>query len=100
MLMTRSVIKGETDFSYDRVIVNGVETASQSHKETAGVGRVLGPRGSELYVSDNRATDHYTNDPRDVYDWVKIPPGKEKVLFGDKGAMRVLGVSILNLKMH
>ena len=34
------------------------------------------------------------------YDWVEIPPGKERVLIGDGNAMRVTGAGSLNFKMH
>ena len=40
--------------------------------------RTVGPPGGELWVSDNGATDHITSDPTNVYDWVDIPPGKER----------------------
>ena len=48
--------------------MNGIGLASQSHSVTAVAGRGLGPRGSELWVSDNEATNHITNDPRNLYD--------------------------------
>ena len=61
--------------------------------EQGGVGsaeiRSTGPPGSELWVSDNGATNHVTSDPSNVYVWVEIPPGKEKVLIGSGKEMRV-----------
>ena len=61
--------------------------------------RSTGPSGSELWVSENGATNHVTSDPRNVYDWVEIPPGKEKVLIGRGKEMRVRGVGSLDLNM-
>ena len=52
--------------------MNGIGLASQSHSEAAVAGRGVGPRGTELWVFDNGATDHMTNDLRSVYDWVMI----------------------------
>ena len=60
--------------------------------------RSTGSPGSELWVSDNGATNHVASDPSNVYDWVKIPPGREKVLIGSRKKMRVRGVGCLNLK--
>ena len=58
------------------------------------------PPGSERWISDNGATNHFTSDSSNVYDLVDIPPGKERVLTSDGKAMRVTGVDSLNLKMH
>ena len=44
--------------------------------------RSTGPPGSELWVSDNGATNHVTSDPSNVHDWVETPPGKEKFRIG------------------
>lgn len=40
-----------------------------------------------------------SNDPRNVYSWVEILPGKEKVSIADGRAMRLIGVGSLPLKM-
>ncbi|WP_431196408.1 hypothetical protein [Marinobacter alexandrii] len=61
-------------------------------------GRSRRPPGSEMRVSDNGATNHVASDSRCMYDWVKIPPGQEKVLIGDGKEMYVLGIGSLNLK--
>ena len=50
--------------------------------------------------ADNGATNHITSDGRNVYDWVEIPPEKQKVMIGDGKAIRVIGVRSLNFKMH
>ena len=78
----------------------GTGLASQAHSEAAVAGLGVGLRGSELWVSGNRATNHIPSDPRHVYDWVEITPDKEKLLIGHERAMQVLGVGSLNLKMH
>ncbi|CAM9331230.1 unnamed protein product, partial [Laminaria digitata] len=52
-----------------------------------------GPEGSEVWVSDNGATNHITSDDRNVYDWI------DYVLIGNGRGMRVKGVGSLNLKM-
>ncbi|CAN0470993.1 unnamed protein product, partial [Laminaria digitata] len=46
---------------------------------------------------DNGATNHITNDARNVYNWVEIP-GKEKVLIGNGKGTRVIGVGSLKVK--
>ena len=51
-------------------------------------------------MSDNGATHHITSDPTNVYDWVHITPGKEKVQIGSTNEMRARGAGNLNLKMH
>ena len=79
--------------------VAGWGLAGQSHREDVG-GRVVGPEGSEVWVSDNGATNHITSDARNVYDWIDVPPGKEYVLIGNGKGMKVKGVGSLNLKMH
>ncbi|CAN0289655.1 unnamed protein product, partial [Laminaria digitata] len=61
---------------------------------------VVGPEGSEVWVSDNGAMNLITSDPRNVYDWIDVPPGEEYVLIGNGRRMRVRGVGSLNLKMH
>ena len=83
--MARSVPQGKSEFSCDKnkVIMNRIGFASRSHSVTAVAWRGLGPRGSELCVSDNGATNHITDDRHNKYGWVAIPPGKEKVLIGD-----------------
>ncbi|CAM9841553.1 unnamed protein product, partial [Laminaria digitata] len=58
---------------------------------------VVGPEGSEVWVSDNRATNHITSDDRNVYDRIDVPPGKEYVLIGNGRGMRVKGVGSHNL---
>lgn len=59
-----------------------------------------GPVSSEVWVSDNRATNHITSNVRNVYDWIDIPSGKERVMIANGKAMRVIGLGSLNLIMH
>ena len=101
LLMAQSVPQGESELNpvFGRVGFAGLALASQPPREAVG-GRTVGSVGSELWVSDNGATDHITNDPTNVYDWEAIPPGKEKVLIGGGKEMRVMGVGSLNLTMH
>ncbi|CAN0019315.1 unnamed protein product, partial [Laminaria digitata] len=83
-----------------RVIgIAGLGLLGQSNSE-AIKGRVVGPPGSEIWVSAYGATNHITNDSSNVYDSVPVPPGKEQVLIGNGKGMRVRGVGRLNLKMH
>ena len=58
------------------------------------------PPSSKRWVSDNGATNHFTSDSSNVYDWIEIPPGKERVLIGDGKAIKVTVVGSLNLKIH
>ena len=53
-----------------------------------------------MWLSDDGATNHVTSDPWFVYDWVEIPPGKEKVSIGDEKEMNEIGIGSLNLKLH
>ena len=98
LLMAHSVLQGEFDSSLDRVGA-GLGLAGQSLSETVG-GCGVDPACSEFLVSDNGATNYHSSRSRNMYDWVKIPRGKEKVLIGHGKAMRVLGVVSLNVKMH
>ena len=85
LLTARSVPQGESELNpvvFGRVGCAGLALASQPPREAVGE-RTVGPVGSELWVSDNGATNHITNDPTNVYDWEAISPGKEKVLIGD-----------------
>ena len=99
--MARSAPQGEIDLEsiFDHVGFAGLALASQNHDRVSGRD-TEGPAGGELWVSDNGATNHITSDARNVYDWVEIPPEKRKVMIGDGKAMRVIGVSSLNLGMH
>ena len=97
--MVRSVPQGESELSVDRVRVPGVALAIQEGSDTVGE-CIRKPPDSEGWVSDNGATNNFTSDSSNVYDWVEIPPGKERVLIGDGKAMGVTGVGSLNLKMH
>ena len=99
LLMAHAVPQGESVSSDGRVGIAGLGLAGQSSSKEVR-GRVVGPPGSEIWISDNGATNHITNDSTNVYDWVKIPPGKEQVLIGNGKGMRVVGVGSLNLKMH
>lgn len=63
---------------------------SQTHRETVGE-RGVRPAGSEVWVSDNQATGHISNNSRNVYDCVDNPPDTQNVLTGDGKEMRVLG---------
>ncbi|CAN0463970.1 unnamed protein product, partial [Laminaria digitata] len=58
------------------------------------------PEGSEVWVSDNGATNHITSDARNFYGWIDVPPGKEHALIGNGRGMRVKGVGSLHLKMQ
>ena len=62
--------------------------------------RTTGPQDSELWMSDNGATNHVTTDPSNVYHWVEITLGKEKVLIESGKALRLRRVGSVNLKMH
>lgn len=53
-----------------------------------------------MSASDNGAANHVTSDPRFVYDWVEIPPGKEKVLIGDGKEVKVIGLGSPNPTLH
>ena len=101
LLMARSVPPGEMDSDslFGSAGIVGMALAGQFGVGSAGK-RTVEPPGSELWISDNGATNHIINDSRNVYDWVETPPGKEKVLNGDWKGMRVIGVGTLNLRMH
>lgn len=58
------------------------------------------PAGAGLWVSGNGAANHITNDARNGYGWVEIPPGKENVLKGDGKTLVLVGVGSVSLKMH
>ena len=72
--------------------------ASWLHCETAG--DVLGPTGSLVLVFPHRATNHTTSDPRNVYDRIDIPSGKEIGLVGNAKAITIKGIDSFSLKMH
>ena len=99
--MARSAPQGETELKsiFDGVGFAGLALASQNHDRVSGRD-TEGPAGDGVWVSDNGATNHITSDARNVYNWVEIPPEKLKVIIGDGKAMRVIGVGILNLRMH
>ena len=99
LLMARSVSKGELDSSVGNVGAAGLALAGQMDDETVE-GRDRRPPGSEMWVSDHGVPNPVTSDPRFVYDWAEIPPGKEKVLIGDGKKMNVIGIGSLNLKLH
>ena len=97
--MAHSVPQGESESSID----GGQGGGSRFGWTGSGCdsnGSWAGPPGSELWVSENDATNHITNAPSNVYDWVEIPPGKEKVLIGHGKGMGVMGIGSLNRKMH
>ena len=95
--MARSVPQGESESSRDGGGIVGLIGRTQ---DVAVTGSGTGPPGGELWVLDNGATNRITSDPTNVYDWIEIPKGKEKVLIGDGKGMEVLGIGSLNLKMH
>lgn len=46
------------------------------------------------------ATNHITNDLRNVHDRVAISPGKERLMIDNGKEMRLTGVGSFNLKVH
>ena len=80
LLMAQSVPQGESDPDsvFGSVGIAGMALAGQGVVCSAE-NRIIGPPGSELWVSDIGATNHITSDPTNVYDCVDIPPCKEKV---------------------
>ena len=65
--MAQSVPQDELDSMFGGIVFAGLALASQSRSETMG-GRVAGPVGSEVWLSDNGATNHITNNATKVYD--------------------------------
>ena len=78
--MARSVPPGETDSDsiFGSAGIVGMALAGQFGVGSAGK-RIVEPPGSELWISDNGATNHITNDSQHIYDWVEIPPAKAKI---------------------
>ena len=62
--MARSVSQGESESSTDKGGIVGLAGRAQRVIVT---GRGAGPPGSELWVSDNGATNHITSEPTKVY---------------------------------
>ena len=97
--MARSVSKGELDSSVGSVGAAALARAGQTDDENVeGCGSR--PPGSEMWVSDNGATNHVTCDPLFVYEWAEISPGKKKVMIGDGKEMNEIGIGSLNLKLR
>ena len=88
LFMARSVPQGESESSTDG---GGIVGLAGRDQRVIVTGRGARPPGSELWVSDNGATNHITSEPTKVYDWVEIAPGKENVLIGDGKGMRARG---------
>ena len=80
LLMARSVPPGEMDSDslFGSAGIVGMALAGQFGVGSAGK-RIVEPPGSELWISDNGATNHITNDSQHIYDWVEIPPAKAKI---------------------
>ena len=62
--------------SVDRMGVAGVALAIQEGSATVGE-CIRKPPGSERWVFDIKATNHFTSDSSNVYDCVEIIPGRK-----------------------
>ena len=96
--MARVLSQGELHSCDGSAVAAGMGVPSWSHRET--VGGVVGPAGSLVWVFHNGATHHITSDPRNVYDRIDIPSGREIGLVRNPEAIKIEGIGSFNLKMH